>query len=120
MKHECFVIEWKAGRLNVEVDRSLALQVANSKMLPRRYQFAHLFWSWGWMLSIPAALAVMFFAWWAGLLILFVLTPLLSKSTKTSAMQFMIDHSLENPEFYEWAVENRVLVVSEKPSDTVA
>lgn len=115
MEHAHFVADWKAGRLQVEVHRSLALQVANSNMLPRRYQLAHIFWSWVWILSIPAALAVMFlYRWWAGLLMLVLLTPLLSSSTKTSAMQFIIDHALENAEFYEWAVENKVLIVSAK------
>lgn len=115
MEHKTFKGEWQAGRLSVDVDRSLALQVANSDILPRRYQFAHIFWSWAWILSIPAALAVMYFVkWWVGMLMLFSLTPLLSKSTKTSSMQFMIDHALESPDFYEWAVENKLLIISPK------
>ncbi len=54
------------------------------------------------------------YRWWAGLLMLLFLTPLLSSATKTSAMQLMIDYALESPEFYEWALENKVLVVSPK------
>jgi hypothetical protein len=115
MEHEVFVSEWHAGRLRVDVDRSLALRVVGSDMLPRRYQFAHIFWSWVWILSIPTAFAVMYFLkWWAGLLMLLFLTPLLSKSTKTSAFQFMIDHALESPDFYQWAIENRLIIVSPK------
>jgi hypothetical protein len=76
---------------------------------------AHLFWSWVWILSIPAALVVMFFIWWAGLLMLVFLTPALSSSTKKSAMQFMIDHALENPELYATAVEKGVIRIRPKP-----
>ncbi len=116
MEHSEFVQSWNEGKLEIDVDRSKALQVANSKMLPKRYQAAHIFWSWVWILSIPAALAVMYFyTWWAGLLLLVFLTPVLSSSTKKSAMQFMIDHSVENPDFYQFAVTEGVIRVRQKP-----
>lgn len=116
MEHSEFVRAWNEGKLEIDVDRSKALQVANSKMLPKRYQAAHIFWSWVWILSIPAALVVMYFyKWWAGLLLLVFLTPALSSSTKESAMQFMIDHSVENPEFYQYAVTEGVIRVRPKP-----
>ena len=116
MEHGEFVQSWNAGKLEIDVDRSQALKIAGSTILPKRYQAAHMFWSWVWILSIPAALAVMYFyTWWAGLLMLFVLTPILSKSTKKSAMQFMIDHAIENPEFYALAVEQNVIRIRPKP-----
>jgi hypothetical protein len=116
MEHSEFVQSWNQGKLEIDIDRSKALQIAGSKMLPKRYQAAHIFWSWVWILSIPAAFAVMYFyTWWAGLLLLVFLTPALSSSTKKSAMQFMIDHSVENPEFYQFAVSEGVIRVRQKP-----
>jgi len=116
MEHSEFVQSWNEGKLEVDVDRSKALQIANSKMMPMRYQAAHMFWSWVWILSIPAAFSVMYFyTWWAGLLLLAILTSALSSSTKKSAMQFMIDHSVENPEFYQFAVSEGVIRVRPKP-----
>lgn len=116
MEHSEFVQSWNQGKLEIDVDRSKALQIAGSKMLPKRYQAAHMFWSWVWIISIPAAFAVMYFAtWWAGLLLLAFLTPALSSSTKKSAMQFMIDHSVENPEFFQVAVSEGVIHVRQKP-----
>jgi len=116
MEYSEFIQSWNQGKLEIDVDRSRALQIAGSKMLPKRYQAAHMFWSWVWILSIPAAFAVMYFyTWWAGLLLLVVLTPALSSSTKKSAMQFMIDHSVENPEFYQFAVSEGVIRVRQKP-----
>ena len=115
MEHSEFVQSWNTGKLEIDVDRSMALQVANSKRLPRRYQAAHMFWTWVWILSIPGALAVMyFFTWWAGLLLLVFLTPALSSSTKNSAMQFMIDHAVENPEFYQFAISEGLIRVRQK------
>ena len=107
---------WKCGKLQIDVDRSKALQIAGSANFPKRYRYALNFWSWVWILSIPAAIAVIYlYTWWVGLLMLFVLTPMLSGATKKSAMQFMIDHALENPEFYEFAIENDVIRVRSKP-----
>jgi hypothetical protein len=84
-------------------------------MLPKQYQFAHIFWLWIWILSIPVAILIMiFFKWWVGLLVLIFVTPILSKSTKTSAMQFMIDHSVDSSEFYEFAVKEGVIRIREK------
>lgn len=116
MEHSEFIEAWNQGKLDVDVDRSKALKIANSRMLPKRYRAAHIFWSWMWMLSIPAAIAVMFlYKWWVGLLILILVTPLISKSTKKSAMQFMIDYSLENPEFYHFALAEGIIRVRQKP-----
>jgi hypothetical protein len=115
MEHSEFVISWNQGRLNIDVDRSKAQQIVSSRILPKRYQVANMFWSWVCLLSIPAAFAVMFFyTWWAGLLLLVLLTPVLFISTKKAAMQFMIDHSVENPEFYQFAVSEGILRIRQK------
>jgi hypothetical protein len=115
MEHPEFVRRWKAGELAVDVDRSQALVLMNTKILPGRYRAAHHFWSWIWILSIPAAFAVMYFyRWWAGLLVLVFVTPTISGATKKSTMQFMIDHSLDDATFYEYAVEKGVLRIHPK------
>jgi len=115
MEHSEFVETWNQGKLEVDVNRSKALQIANSKMLPKRYRAAHIFWSWVWMLSIPAGIAVMFlYKWWVGMILLLV-TPVISKATKKSAMQFMIDYSLESPEFYQYAIAESIIKVKQKP-----
>jgi len=115
MEHSEFRNYWNKGKLEIDVDRSKALQIANSKMIPKRYQMAHLFWSWVWILSILAAFAVMYFySWWAGLLILALVTPALFSFTKRLAMQFIIDYSVENKEFYQFAVTESVIRIRQK------
>ena len=116
MEHSEFVQAWNSGKIEIDVDRSKALQIAGSNILPKRYQFANIFWAWVWIVSIPASFAVMYFySWWMGFLMLFVLTPVLSKSTKKSAMQFIIDHAIENPDFYAFVVEREVIQIRPKP-----
>jgi len=115
MEYNQFVSGWKEGIFEVDVSQSKALQVANSNVLPSKYKAAHVFWSWVWMLSIPVAFAIMYFyTWWAGLISLFILTPILSKSTKKSSQQFMIDYALENEEFYKYACSEGIIKVRSK------
>lgn len=116
MEHSEFVDSWNQGKLMVDVHRTKALRIANSKILPKRYWLAHLFWSWIWILTIPASIVVMFaYKWWVGLLILIFVTPAISSATKKSAMQFMIDYALENPDFYKLAVAEGLLIIRKKP-----
>lgn len=115
MGHAEFVQLWNAGKLEVDVHRSKALQIAGSRILPRHYRVAYLLFSWVWILSIPVAFVVMFlYKWWLGLLILVFITPAISSSTKNSATRFMIDHALESSEFYRFAVEQGVIIIRRK------
>lgn len=115
MNHGDFVKAWGDGQLEVDVDRTKALQIVNSKILPMRYQVAHIFWSWVWMLSIPAAIGLaVLYRWWAGVLVLFFVTPSLSRAIKKSAMEFMIDHAIENPDFFKFAIKEDVISIRRK------
>jgi hypothetical protein len=115
MEYADFVREWNAGRLSVDVDRTKALAIGGSNILPKKYQFANIFWSWVWLLSIPLGIAIgIFYKWWVGLLVVFFVAPILSRATKTSAMQFMIDYSLESPEFFQYALKEGVINVRPK------
>jgi hypothetical protein len=44
-----------------------------------------------------------------------VASPLIAKATKTSAMQFMIDHAVESEDFYNIAINEGIFRVTEKP-----
>lgn len=116
MEHAEFVKSWNEGNLMVDVNRTKALQIANLNILPKRYQLAHIFWSWIWILTIPVSIIVMFlYKWWVGLLILVFVTPAISSATKKAAMQFMIDYAIENPDFYQRAVSEGLLIIRPKP-----
>ena len=115
MNHEEFTQKWNEGLLEIDVDCSKSLQVANSNMLPKQYQFSLIFWSTVWLVSIPFAILMMiFYKWWIGLLIFIFVTPIIFKATKKVTMQFMIDHSVDNQEFYDIAVKEGVIRVREK------
>ena len=115
LSHSEFVRASKSGQLEVSVDRYKALLMVESGKMPKRYRLAHLFWSWIWFISIPISLAVVvFYEWWVGLILLLIVTPAISSSTKKSAMQFMIDHSVESNEFYNFAVSEEIIIVKLK------
>jgi len=114
MIHSEFINKYNNGEIKIHVNRSLALRVMNTKLLPKRYQYAHIFWSWVWILSIPAAIVcIIWVKWWVGLLVLVFVTPVISKATKKSACQFMIDHALEDQEFYNYAIEKGIIICEE-------
>ena len=97
------------GKILAGVSNSDALRLID--YLPKRYRYAHLFWSWVWMLSIPAFIAVsIFYRWWVGLLLLFIVTPLLSRSTKKSAAEFVLEHAENDEQFFSLLIEKNLLI----------
>ena len=109
MTYEEFVQGRQAGTISAGIDTPNALRLIDH--LPRRYQAAHTFWSWVWMLSIPGFICVaIFWKWWVGLVLLFLVTPMIFSATKKSAVQFVLEHAEENAEFFDMLVENNLLV----------
>lgn len=95
MTHEEFVQRRQDGTISAGISNSNALRLI--EYLPKRYQTAHTFWSWVWMLSIPGFICVsIFYKWWVGLLLLIFVTPLIASSTKKSAAQFVLEHAQNN------------------------
>ena len=116
MTHKEFIDRYKSGKLDVYVNRSNALRTINNRYVPNRYYWAHTFWSWVWMLSIPAGIIFLFFNLGIGIFILFFVSFLGGKAVKKSTMQFMIDHALENEPFYSFAIKSELIVI--KPRET--
>ena len=116
MQHSDFVSAWRAGTLQIHVERAKALQlITDPAVVPERTRRAHLLWTLAWILSVPAAIAVWFFyTWWAGAILLLTLTPALGTSTRKAARKLMIDKALADSTFYEYAVESGVIHVKEK------
>ena len=100
MTHSEFVAAFRAKQISVRANMSLALQVMNGNYMPMHYRAAHIFWTWVWFLMFPAALALgIWYSWWAALLCVLATGPV-KAGFKKSAAQFMLDHALENEEFY--------------------
>jgi hypothetical protein len=113
MTYEEFIQRRKAGTVSAGIDNSTALKLIDH--LPKRYQAAHIFWSWVWILSVPIFICVsIFWKWWAGLLLLIFVTPMIFRATKQSAAQFVLEHAQENKEFFDKLVENNLLVFQER------
>lgn len=112
MTHSDFVTRYKTGSLKVRVDRGLALRMMNSPMMPGRYRAAHLFWTWVWFLSFPAAIALFIWhRWWSGLLVLLVALFPVRTAIGRSACEFVLELALESEEFFLAATEARALVI---------
>jgi hypothetical protein len=98
------------GKILAGISNSDAIRLI--EYLPKRYQYAHLFWSWVWMLSIPGFIAVsIFYRWWIGLLMLFIVTPMISRAIKKSAAEFVLEHAEGDAEFFSYLVEKNLLIL---------
>ncbi len=115
MTHKEFVEKYNSGKLNVLINRTYALRTISADYLPRRYFWAHTFWSWIWFLSIPAGIIMLFFNIWVGILILFFISFLGGKAVKKSAMQFVLQHALEDEKFFKFAIESKTIVIESIP-----
>lgn len=113
MTHKEFIDGYKSGKLDVLVNRSNALKTISNRYVPNNYYWVHTFWSWIWMLSIPVGIIFLFFNIGVGILILFFISFLGGKAVKKSAMQFMIDHALENEPFYNFMIKSETIVIKQ-------
>lgn len=114
MTHEEFVKAYNEKRISVKVNRSLAIQLMQTTAPAKRYQYAHIFWTWIWVLSIPAAIICFIWVkWWVALIVLAVGLSL-PKAIKEAACQNILEQALEDKEFYNLAIELKALVVSRK------
>lgn len=97
------------GKISAGISNSDALRLV--ECLPKRYQYEHLFWSWVCILSIPGFISVsIFYRWWVGLLLLFIVTPIIFRATKTSAAQFVLERAENDEQFFSSLVEKNLLI----------
>jgi hypothetical protein len=100
------------GCVSAGIDHSTALKLV--WQLPKRYQYANLVWSWIWMLSIPGFICVSIFVkWWAGLVLLFIVTPAIMRATKATTAQHVLEYAEENEEFFNYLLEKDVIRFAE-------
>lgn len=101
--------EWekfKSRKFHYGCDCSKAMQLIN--LLPAQFRINYSFWSWVWILSIPACLTLAFFHWWLALSV-FVVPTMIFRSVKQSAGQFVLDYAEQNKEFFEYCLTNKII-----------
>lgn len=124
LSHADFQKKWHDGRLYVHVNTNMALEVirasrcapdapANLPSLPKRYVIAHYFWTFTAILGWPIAIGLLFYKWWLALIVFFI-TPAIGPANLKSMQEFMIDHSLEDPTFYQKALDIGLIRITEK------
>ena len=121
MQHSDFVYGWRAGTVQIHVERTKALQLlADPAVVPDSARKVRLLWMWVWILSVPAALAIMYYyRWWAGAILLLTVTPALGSNNRRATRQLMIDKAVADKTFYDYALESGLMQVREKPAAEV-
>jgi hypothetical protein len=107
-----FVSAYRAGTVQVHVDRSQAMRVCgDSPALPRRYRNAHLIGrNTSVLLVLGGLISVIWIPWWASLAAV-VLGLLLAPRVQKSAARFVLQYSLEDEAFFRQMLEAGVLVL---------
>ncbi len=84
--------------------------------LPERYQVAHHFWSWAWILSIPLLLAAgRQIPLWASLGCFALSTCAAAWALRRTAAQLVLQHATEDRAFFDYLVEHDLLVLFASP-----
>jgi hypothetical protein len=103
--HEDFVKAYRSRQVAAAVDYRLSLRLMETKAVRKEYRAAHLFWTWVWFLSIPAAIGLaVWVTWWVGLLV-FLIGCALPRAIRKSATAFVLEQALEDEGFYNSALE---------------
>ena len=104
MEHGEFVRLYRAGQVAVAIDDGTARHlVENHPDMPRRYYYAHLFWSWVWLLTGIISLGL--------IPVLFRIKTAINEAARS----FVTEFALENSEFYDKAIMNRWMEI--RPRD---
>jgi len=112
--HREFVDKYKKGQIEVYIHRTNPLRIISMGYVPKKYYWAHTFWSWIWFLLIPIGIILIFVK---GLLFgvgTLIVCAMLGTAVKKSAQEFMLKQALENEAFYKFCIEDKVLVINEK------
>ena len=113
MTHSEFLELRADGLVRMGVKTSVALRLI--EYLPKRYQYAHSFWGWVMLLSIPGAFVLWYFTrWYWAVASLFILTPMLNASLRKSACQFVMEHAMDDPDFFESMTQQGLITVVNK------
>ena len=114
MTHDEFVAKYRSGQCSAMVHKSFAMGMMGSRRLAKRYRYAHLLWSWVWLLSIPLAVVVgILTKWWIGVIV-FGVGMLLPRAIKRSAEGFVLDGALENAQFFDEAIKTGALKITDR------
>jgi hypothetical protein len=113
MQFEQFVGGYRSGQVAAKVDRSRAMYVCDrSARLPKHYKAAHSLWKNISFLLVAGGLVSLFWVPWYVGLGAFALGVVMAPAVQKSAAQFVLEHALEDADFYEEMVSAGVLQVA--------
>jgi len=113
MTHKEFVEAYNSGKIKVKIHESAALEVMDTDLIDKPSQYAHIFWSWIWLLSIPIGIAL--FIWvskWIGVIVV-IIGLILPKAIKRSSSESVLKKGLSDESFYNTMIQHQILIIEE-------
>ncbi|QPJ66373.1 MAG: hypothetical protein G3M78_13600 [Candidatus Nitrohelix vancouverensis] len=111
MKHEKFVEKLRNGDIHIVIDRAVAFKIVETGRLGAAYQKTQTVYTWIWFLGLPLGIALaLLYKWWLGLIVIFISLGL-PQGIKRSASRGVRDKLIEDPEFFEFALQYKAFEI---------
>lgn len=119
MTHKEVVDGYHTGKLRILINESAALKLMNTTFVDKPYQYATIFWSWVWMLSIPIGIALIIWVnMWLGIAVI-VIGLILPQAIKRSSSENVLEQALRDEEFYNALVEAEIIKIEPREDKSV-
>ena len=119
LTHKEFVEAYNSGGIKVKIDESAAFKLMDADLMDRDLidkpsQYAHIFWSCIWILSI--AIGIVIFIRGSKLIgaIVVIMGLMLPKAMKRSSSEPILKKALSDESFYNTMIQHQVLIIKEK------
>jgi uncharacterized membrane protein len=121
VSHDDFVNSYRSGAIHVSVDRARAMHVCDQRhLMPARLRIAHEFWKLVAVgLFLGGCISLIWLAWWVGIAAA-ALGVMLMPMVQESATQFVLEHALEDADFYDLMSTTGIFVLRSAATSSLA
>jgi len=109
---------YKLGKVIFRVKMSQASGIAAVAPMKKIYRAAVLFWFIAFIVSIITGIVLLFIKNWIWGISLVILGFVINAANRKSAAQFIIKYSLENDDYFRYALSREVLSIHNKTEDS--
>jgi len=117
--HQNFVNEYKAGKLQILIDKSKVGDFILSSHADKHYKPAYLFWTWlGIILLVPVPIILLFYHWYYSVIAFFI-GFIVFKASRKSGAQFVIENMISNEDFWDYILLHKGAKITDNNSNEI-
>ena len=111
LEYQKFLELYKSGVIKVHVNKYDAKQLLTTDIMPKKYVYSDIVWSWIWLLSLPVGISLII---WVNRIIGVIICFLfffIHNAQRQSAAQFVIEYAQEDESFYNFVVDQGIMEI---------